>query len=90
MVGLKLTHLVSTTAASRETAARHGLLERIDINEFVNDERESTHTHTEAWTLFTRWASFYGGAIIITHTINSSKIVVIRNQTWSVNTLGGM
>ena len=43
-MGLKLTHLVSTTAASRETAARHGLLERIDINEFVNDEREPTHT----------------------------------------------
>ena len=41
LVGLKLTNLVSTTAASRETAARHGLLERIDINEFVNDERES-------------------------------------------------
>lgn len=43
LMGLKLTHLVSTTAASRETAARHGLLERIDINEFVNDEREPTH-----------------------------------------------
>ena len=40
-MGLKLAHLVSTTAASRETATRHGLLERIDINEFVSDERES-------------------------------------------------
>lgn len=49
-MGLKLTHLVSTTAASRETAARHGLLERIDINEFANDERESTPQKCEQFT----------------------------------------
>lgn len=40
LVGLRLSHLVSTTAASREAAMRYGLLEVVDVNDFENDERK--------------------------------------------------
>lgn len=41
LVGLRLTALVSTTAESRETAMRYGLLEHITSTEdYDNDERE--------------------------------------------------
>lgn len=46
LVGLRLTALVSTTAASRETAMDYGLLERITSTEdFGNDERECCWTN---------------------------------------------
>lgn len=41
LVGLRLTHIVSTTAVSRQTAMRYGLLERINVNDFDSDERKS-------------------------------------------------
>lgn len=40
LVGLRLTHLVSTKDAPRQTAMRYGLLERINVNDFDSDERK--------------------------------------------------
>lgn len=40
LVGLRLTNLVSTTSGSRQTAMRYGLLERIKVDDFDNDEGE--------------------------------------------------
>lgn len=42
LVGLRLTCLVSTTSASRETAMRYGLLHAVDVNDLDGDERESS------------------------------------------------
>lgn len=43
LVGLRLANLVSTTSASRQTAMRYGLLERIKVDDFDNDEGEHEH-----------------------------------------------
>lgn len=40
LVGLRLTNLVSTTSGSRQTAMRYGLLERVKVNDFDDDEGE--------------------------------------------------
>lgn len=40
LVGLRLANLVSTTSGSRQTAMRYGLLERIKVSDFDNDEGE--------------------------------------------------
>lgn len=40
LVGLRLTCLVSSTSAARETAVRYSLLQLINVNDFDKDERE--------------------------------------------------
>lgn len=40
LVGKRLTNLVSTTSSARQTAMRYGLLQRISVDDFDNDEGE--------------------------------------------------